>query len=140
INEIITEAIFSFKKGMSDEIKKKIEEKIKYRKEKNPWEYPSIGSTFKNISIDKVPEELKNQFKEKIKTDPIPVLSAARFINLAGLKGIKIGNAQFSEKHPNFIVNLGNAKAKDVRALIDLAKVKVKEKFNIDLEEEVSYL
>lgn len=139
-DEIIVEATFLLKKGDSKKIKKIIDEKIKYRSERHPLEYPNIGSTFKNISLDKVPEEIREHFKNKIKDDSIPVLSAARFINLAGLKGKRIGDAQFSEKHPNFIVNLGDAKAKDVKELIELAKEKIEEKFNIKLEEEINYL
>ena len=55
----------------------------------------------------------------------------------AGLKGMRVGDAEISEKHPNFIVNLGEAKAKDVLELINIAKKKVKEDFGVDLEEEV---
>ncbi|MFH1186958.1 MAG: UDP-N-acetylmuramate dehydrogenase [Candidatus Levyibacteriota bacterium] len=139
-NEIITDATFLFKKGDKNEIARIIEEKINHRKKGHPLEYPSIGSTFKNVPIEKIPGKLRKEFGGKIKYNPIPVLSAARFINLAGLKGERIGNAQFSEKNPNFIVNLGNAKEKDVKALINLAKAKVKENFNVDLEEEIIYL
>ena len=58
-------------------------------------------------------------------------------IENCGLKGKKIGNAQISLQHANFIVNLGGAKAKDVLALIKLTKQKVKKTFNIDLEQEI---
>lgn len=139
-DEIITEATFLLKKGEKNKIEKETWEKISYRNERHPLEYPNIGSTFKNIPVDKMSDKIKEQFKDKIKGDPIPLLSSARFIYLAGLKGKRIGDAQFSEKHPNFIVNLGNAKAEDVKALIKLAKEKIKEKFNIKLEEEINYL
>jgi UDP-N-acetylmuramate dehydrogenase len=65
------------------------------------------------------------------------VIPSAYLIEKSGLKGKKIGGAQISEKHANFIINLGNAKTKDVLALINLAKKKVKENFNINLETEV---
>ncbi|MCX6741283.1 MAG: hypothetical protein NTY61_02710, partial [Candidatus Parcubacteria bacterium] len=58
----------------------------------------------------------------------------------AGLAGKKIGNAQISEKHSNFIINLGGAKAKDVVALIKLAQKKVKKFFGVKLEPEVQIL
>jgi len=61
-------------------------------------------------------------------------------IEKCGLKGKRIGDAQISEKHANFIVNLGNAKAKDVLSLMKLAKEKVKNKFGIVLEEEIELL
>ncbi|MCX6731774.1 MAG: UDP-N-acetylenolpyruvoylglucosamine reductase, partial [Candidatus Parcubacteria bacterium] len=54
-----------------------------------------------------------------------------------GLKGQRVGDAQVSEMQPNFIVNLGKATAKDVLELIKICRQKVKEKFNIDLEEEI---
>ena len=56
------------------------------------------------------------------------------------MKGKTIGGAQISEKHANFIVNLGHAKATDVKKLISLIKEKVKEKFGIELKEEIEYL
>ncbi len=64
-------------------------------------------------------------------------LSAGELIEKCGLKGTKIGQAQISEKHANFIINLGGARAVDVIGLIDLAKRTVGEKFNINLEEEI---
>jgi len=59
---------------------------------------------------------------------------------LAGVKGKRIGDAQIAQKHPNFIINLGNAKSKDVKALINFAKDAVKQKFGVTLEEEIIYL
>jgi UDP-N-acetylenolpyruvoylglucosamine reductase len=103
-------------------------------------EYPSIGSTFKNVNVDKVPEKLRETLAPSIKIDPFPVIPAAKFLILAGVKGKKIGNAQIAEKHPNFIINLGSAKSDDVKALISFAKEKVQKKFNVTLEEEIIYL
>ena len=61
-------------------------------------------------------------------------------IEKAGLKGKKIGGAQISEQHANFIINMGGAEAKDVLELIDLAKKEVKNKLGIKLEEEIKFL
>ncbi len=66
--------------------------------------------------------------------------AAARMIEECGLKGKKIGSVKISEKHANFIVNLEQGKAKDVKKLIELAKKRVKNKFGIDLKEEICYL
>ena len=68
------------------------------------------------------------------------LIPAAWLIEKCGLKGKKIGGAKISEKHANFIVNLGEAKAEDVKKLINLAKKKVKNKFSITLEEEIQFL
>ena len=83
-----------------------------------PLDKPSCGSVFKN------PDGA----------------SAGKLIDEAGLKGAKIGGAQISSSHANFIINTGDAKAKDVLDLIKLAQTKVYEKFNIKLELEVKLL
>lgn len=79
---------------------------------------PSVGSTFRNP----------------------PDSHAGELIEKVGLKGHQIGGAKISEQHANFIINTGNARATDVKDLIELMKKSVKEKFNIDLVEEVRYL
>jgi UDP-N-acetylmuramate dehydrogenase len=65
---------------------------------------------------------------------------AGRLIEAAGLKGKRIGQAQISERHANFIVNLGGARADEVRQLMDLARAEVKQCFGIELAAEVKYL
>lgn len=139
-NKIITSVTLKLKEGDSQEIQKSINEKIEYRNLKHPMDYPNIGSTFKNISVSKISEKQKEEFKDFIKNDPFPVVLTTKLLALADLKGKRIGGAQISEKHPNFIVNLGNAKSSDVVALIDLAKKAVKDKWNLDLEEEITYV
>lgn len=135
--EFITSVTLSLKKGDSDEIKKSIQEKIDYRNLKHPMDYPNIGSTFKNIPLSSVPKNLLNEFQSFVKNDPFPVIPTTKLLALAGLKGQKIGDAQISNKHPNFIVNLGNAKATDVIELIELAKKTIKDKWGITLDEEI---
>lgn len=139
-NEMILSVTLSLKKGKQAEIKKAIQEKIAYRNLRHPMEYPSIGSTFKNVKLDKISEKLKETLSASIKIDPFPVIPAAKFLIMADVKGKTIGDAQIAEKHPNFIINLGNAKSSDVKALIDFAKDEVKRKFDVTLEEEIIYL
>jgi UDP-N-acetylmuramate dehydrogenase len=139
-NEMILSLILSLKKGQQAAIRKSIQEKIDYRNAKHPMEFPSIGSTFKNVKVDKIPEKWKETLMPSVKIDPFPVVPAAKFLVLAGVKGKKIGEAQIAEKHPNFIINLGNAKSKDVKSLINFAKDEVKRQFNVTLEEEIIYL
>jgi len=73
---------------------------------------------------------------------PLPEwhVAAGKLIEQCGLKGKRIGDAQISSQHANFIVNLGDARAKDVLALIQLAKKAVKEKFGVDLKLEIQFL
>jgi UDP-N-acetylmuramate dehydrogenase len=66
--------------------------------------------------------------------------AAWKLVDAAGLRGHRIGNAQFSELHSNFILNLGGATAKDVTSLIELAQTRVREEFGIDLQTEVMFV
>lgn len=135
--EIIISAIFNLGKGDAKKIEKSINEKISYRKERHPLEYPNAGSVFKNVDAKKITGSQKKKFAAVIKTDPFPVVPAAYIISETGLKGISSGGAMISPKHPNFIVNVLNATSSDVKNLINLAKDRVKNKFGIELEEEI---
>lgn len=115
---IILQAKMLLQKGSKEEIKAKMDEYAQYRKEKQPIEYPSAGSTFKRG------------------TDFI----TAKLIDEAGLKGYSIGGAKVSEKHAGFIINTGDATSQDV---LDLAKYitdKVYEKFGKKIEFEIRIL
>jgi len=122
---------------------------IKYRKEHHPLEYPSCGSVFKNVFLkalknaDINAEQRQNrdigrirEIRRMIKTEG-DIIPAGLLIAKAGLSGKKIGDAQISEKHSNFIINLGNAKAVDVYTLIKLCEKEVYRKFGVKLEREV---
>ncbi len=111
--EIILAAEFGLSRGEPAEMRERMGEILEKRRQQ-PKE-PSAGSVFIN---------------------PKPK-AAGEMIEACGLKGKQIGGAKISEKHANFIVNVGKAKASDVVALIELGKQKVKEKFNIDLKEEI---
>ncbi|OGZ69861.1 MAG: UDP-N-acetylenolpyruvoylglucosamine reductase [Candidatus Staskawiczbacteria bacterium RIFCSPHIGHO2_02_FULL_42_22] len=136
----IISATVALKKGNKKELRSVVDSRINYRKEKHPLEYPSAGSVFKNVDVKKIPTEFKSTFLDKIKKDPFPIVPAAWFIIGAGLTGAKIGQAQISNKHSNYIVNLGGAKAQDVLQLIQLVKDTVKKKYGIELEQEIQYL
>jgi UDP-N-acetylmuramate dehydrogenase len=139
-NEFIVYVTLKLIPGNQEKIKEKIKEKIDYRKNHQPLEYPSIGSTFKNIPFDSLSKDLQKKFAEIIKNDPFPVIPATKLLALSGLKGRRVGGAMISDKHPNFILNVDKATASDVRALIEIAKKAVKEKFKISLKEEIVYL
>lgn len=115
---IILQAKLALKSGDKEQIKAKMNEYAQYRKEKQPIEFPSAGSTFK-------------RGKDFI---------TAKLIDDAGLKGYSIGGAQISEKHAGFIINTGNATAKDVLDLVHYAKEKVYEKFDKKIELEIKVL
>ena len=112
---IILQAKIILEKGNAKEIKAKMDEYAQFRKEKQPIEYPSAGSTFKRG------------------TDFI----TAKLIDDAGLKGYTIGGAKVSEKHAGFIINTGNATAQDVLDLAKYVTNKVYEKFGKKIEFEI---
>jgi len=134
---IILSAHVKLKKGDKEELQAIAQSHINYRKEKHPLEYGSAGSIFKNIPVETLRPEFQKEFADKVKQDPFPIVPAAWFVIGAGLTGMEIGEAQISTKHSNYIVNKGRATVKDVLALIDVAKQKIKEKYHIDLEVEV---
>ncbi|MBQ3817541.1 MAG: UDP-N-acetylmuramate dehydrogenase [Clostridia bacterium] len=113
--KIITKVYFSLKSGKTEEIERKMNEFICRRKEKQPLEYPSAGSTFKR------PE---GNF-------------AGTLIEQSGLKGEKIGGAMVSEKHAGFVINFNDATCEDVKSLIKHIQQTVKEKNGVNLETEV---
>ncbi len=135
--EVILSAELKLSTDNGDHAREKMERNMEYRKERQPLEWPSAGSTFKNVDVGKITESQKKEWASAIKTDPMPVVPAAFLISEAGLKGITSGGAQISEKHPNFFINRGNATAEDVKRLISIAKKTVKDKFGIGLEEEI---
>ena len=118
---------------------KEIQERIKNNLEKRVKKQPkgfSAGSIFKNY-FGKLEESAMLSHPElKIYSDK-ENFPAGLLIELCGLKGKQTGDAKISEEHANFIINLGNATSGDVMSLIDLIKKSVKEKFSIDLEEEI---
>jgi len=143
-NLIILSAILQLEKGNRKEIKNKIRENLRKRNKAQPLNFLSAGSIFKNFIPYRPANggtgpgtKLSKELKEFKKTGIIP---AAWLIEKCGLKGKKIGKAQVSKKHSNFIVNLGGAKAGDVKKLIDFIKKKVKNKFRTTLKEEICFL
>ena len=132
--------VFQLQKGDPRALRAAIKEKINYRKERHPLEYPNIGSIFKNVAVSQIPKKLLPDLKAVIKQDPFPVVPTAFLIHKAGLRGVSYGGAMISPKHPNFIVNVLQATAEDVKALIELVKFTVKKTFDITLEEEIIYV
>lgn len=100
------------------EIEARMRDYITRRRDKQPLEFPSAGSTFKRC---------EGRF-------------TAQLIDEAGLKGLRVGNAAVSEKHAGFVINLGGATAADVLSLIDLIKSEILKKYGLNIECEVEYL
>jgi len=117
-DEVVLDCILQARAGDKQEIQEKMDKILAHRKQVQPLSAHCCGSVFKN------PEGH----------------SAGKLIESCGLKGKRIGGAQISPKHANFIVNDANASAKDVCALIHLAQQKVHKRYNIELHPEVRFL
>ncbi|MEI3321431.1 MAG: UDP-N-acetylmuramate dehydrogenase [Eubacterium sp.] len=115
---IVLEACIELHEGNRDEIEMHMKELMAKRKEKQPLEYPSAGSTFKR------PEGY----------------FAGKLIQDAGLKGYRVGGAMVSEKHSGFVINYDNATATDIINLMKDVRKKVYEEFQVTLEPEVKIL
>ena len=114
---IIIEAVVSLQAGDKDELQREAERIMQQRKSTQPWTAASAGCIFKN---------------------PAGGRSAGQLIDMAGLKGKRIGDAEVSPVHANFIVNRGKATADHVLALMDLVTATVFQRFQIQLETEVN--
>ncbi len=136
-NWVIVSADLIFQNKAIKEIKNKINEFLEYRKTRHPIDFPSAGSTFVNPELKIKNKKLLEKFPELNEYNKKGVIPSGFLIAKSGLAGKKMGKAQISEKHSNFIINLGGAKAKDVLSLMNLAKEKVKKNFGITLETEV---
>ena len=116
-NFIITQAKLKLNKSNKTEIEQNIKTALTKKQTAQPLGYPNAGSVFK-------------------RTDILP----AKLIDEAGLKGTKIGGAQISTKHAGFIVNIGNATSKDVKALVAKIEEVIYIKFSATLEREIEYV
>lgn len=115
---IILKTKIKLKKSDKEKIKERMDELKKQRKEKQPIEYPSAGSTFKRGED----------------------FITSKLIDECGLKGYSIGDAEVSTKHAGFIVNKGNATSKDVIDLIEYVKKEVYNKFRKKIELEIEII
>ena len=115
VGMVVTEVGLRLQREDSVRVSSRVRELVTKRKASQPSGYPNSGSMFRNPAGD----------------------FAGRLIEAAGLKGKKIGRAQISERHGNFIVNLGGAKSEDVRQLMELARAEVRSRFGVELEPEV---
>lgn len=115
---VIVRAHFQLTPGDPKEGERLVQEDMRKRRERQPYDAPSAGSIFKNPDKDRR-------------------LFAGSLIEQAGLKGLRIGGAEISAKHANFIVNRQSATAADVRALIKKAQQEVRATTQVDLEPEI---
>lgn len=126
--EILLSADFKVRPGDAEQLRETARRSLAYRKRTQPLEKPSAGCVFQN--------PMKGQ---DVVPDGIP-WSAGALVDRAGLKGAMRGGARVSPTHGNFIVNDGHATAADIRGLIDACRTAVRERFGVELREEIVYL
>lgn len=140
-NDVIISAELQLQKGDKAKSQAQIKDILSQRQNKMPLQYPSVGSIFTNVLINThnqdVLKKVPNLPAEYLEYKKVP---AAWLIEQLDLKGKTIGGAQISEKHANFIVNIGKATANDVIQLISLVKMKVRDTYGIELMEEIEYV
>jgi UDP-N-acetylmuramate dehydrogenase len=149
--EIVTQVTLRLARGDAKKIARAVREKIAYRTARQPLDYPNIGSIFKNVPLEALYAKTSPRYRAavkkgevivrgvrcSVKRDPFPVIPAARLIAESDLRGVSMGGAMVSVKHPNFIVNTLGADVWDVAVLVRLVKEVVRRRFGIRLEEEV---
>ncbi len=118
LGTVVTGVQMRLRKEKAREVSHTVRELVRKRKKSQPFGYPSAGSMFRNPRGD----------------------FAGRILETAGLKGTKVGKAEISQLHANFIVNLGGASADEVRRLMELAGAAVKSRCGIQLEPEIRFL
>ncbi len=139
-NYIIWEVTLKLRKDNEKKIKDKIDKNLKYRNDHQP-KLPSAGSVFQNIKAEKL-QEANSYLMQKAKELGLVkngFIGAGWIIDMAGLKGKAIGGAKVSLEHANFIVNTGKATSDDIVTLISYIKQQVRDRFKLQLQEEIQY-
>ncbi|HMB81040.1 MAG TPA: UDP-N-acetylmuramate dehydrogenase [Vicinamibacterales bacterium] len=126
--EVLLSAVFRVSSGEPGALRAIARESLAFRKRTQPLDTPSAGCVFQN------PERGRD-----VVPDGIP-WSAGALVDRAGLKGMRVGRARVSPAHGNFIVNDGKASAAEIRDLIDRCKLGVRNRFGVELREEIVYL
>jgi len=140
-NYLIWKVVLRLKKGNTIEIEAAVNKFLESRQNRQP-KLPSAGSVFKNLSLDYLKSANSNVADLAISAGVAKDgrVGAGWIIELAGLKGKKIGGAKVSLEHANFIVNTSQATAEDIVILISYIKQQVRNRYNVQLQEEVQYL
>jgi UDP-N-acetylmuramate dehydrogenase len=136
VKEVIISATVALETGDRAELRTIADDHVAHRQGRHPLEYPNAGSIFKNVPVGDVPSERMALFEDSVKNDPFPIVPAAKIIAVAKLQGRRIGDIQLSDKHSNFMVNLGDGKTDDLLKLIEEVKTEVNDQYQIKLEVE----
>lgn len=133
---IILGANLNFEKSTKEAVEKEISEIIAKRSSKNVVGR-SCGSFFKNVETNDLSQGTLEKIGNWMIGDKIP---AGKLIEEAGCKGMKVGDAEVSQSHANFLINTGSSSANDIKELAEQVKKEVFDKFGVELEAEVRYL
>ena len=137
---IVLSATLKLEKGDVEEARTRLAEFTKKRVESQDIGVKTAGSVFKNVPWEGNPPAGGQEGIKFAGSGPKENAAVGYLLESVGLKGFKIGGAQFSRKHANFLLNTGNATAEDIVQLIAIAKERVFETFGVRLEEEIQYV
>jgi UDP-N-acetylmuramate dehydrogenase len=132
---VLISCLLQFRPGAGGEIQKVIDEKLEIRRVKHPqWRVePTAGSYFKNLPPDwRMPGAKLSPGTRRV--------AAGQLLDEVGCRGLRVGDAVVYEKHANIIVNAGRATAREVLELAEIRKARVRERFAVELEEEVMFV
>jgi UDP-N-acetylmuramate dehydrogenase len=132
--EVILRAVFLLQPGDTEESRKILRESAAYRVKTQPLGLPSSGCIFRNVPNTSRLHSLFPKFADN------DFISAGFLIDQAGLKGLRVGGVEISQKHAAFMVNRGGGTAKEINELIEKTKVEVEKKYGVTLVEEIFWL
>lgn len=149
--EVILSCVLELKSGNSEELKEIATNIVNEKNAKHPREFPTLGCTFKNVELKEGVLELKYpqqgnilpRLQQEIDVDKfikLGYLPAGVLIASLDLKGHSVGGIKVSEKHANFLINTGKATSDNFAIMVSYLKTQVRDKFGIQLEEEIQYL
>lgn len=131
LDGVVVATQISLQRGDPQDLLRDVKNYLRWRKRGTPFDRPCCGSVFRNPTAEQLTERV-----DEVGSPP----TAGRLIDAAGLKGFRVGGAEVSPMHANYIVNTGDATARDVTSVIETVRTRVLDRFGIDLQLEVRLL
>ncbi|MBI4415172.1 MAG: UDP-N-acetylmuramate dehydrogenase [Candidatus Kerfeldbacteria bacterium] len=139
-HETVLSVTLALRKADATSIRSSTQEKLAYRRERQPLDRPSFGSAFRNVPLTTIAKRVQEEYDMTAQTVR-GMVPAGFLLDRLDLKGYRVGDAQVSEKHANFLVNCGSATAEQMIMLVGVLKQKVRTAFGgLELKEEFHYV
>lgn len=139
-NEMILSATMALHRGAADSIRTSMQKKLAYRRDRQPLDRSSFGSAFRNVPLARIAKRVQEEY-DMTAHAVRGMVPAGFLLDRLDLKGYRVGDAQVSDKHANFLVNCGSATAEQMVMLVGVLKQKVRTAYGgLELREEFHYL